>query len=129
MLLLFLKAVVGLGYKIEINGIKNIPSNGGVLLLGNHISWLDWAIVLMATPREVKFVMDRAIYDKWFLTWLLKIFNCIPISPSSGKGTIRAIAEELDKGNVVVVFPEGAITRNGHLGTFKNRSSSDWGSL
>ena len=34
--------------------------------LGNHISWIDWAIVLMATPREVKFVMDKEIYNKWF---------------------------------------------------------------
>ena len=119
LLLLFLKVIVGMKYKLEVDGIKNIPSSGGVLLLGNHISWIDWAIVLMSTPREVRFVMDKAIYNKWFLTWLLKIFNCIPISPSSGKGTIRAIAEELDKGNVVVVFPEGAITRNGHLGTFK----------
>ena len=119
LLLLFLKAVVGLGYKIEVNGIKNIPSNGGVLLLGNHISWLDWAIVLMATPREVKFVMDRAIYDKWFLTWLLKIFKCIPIASNSSKTTIKTIAKELDDGNVVVIFPEGAITRNGHLGEFK----------
>ena len=121
LLLLFLKVIVGMKYKLEVDGIKNIPSSGGVLLLGNHISWIDWAIVLMSTPREVRFVMDKAIYNKWFLTWLLKIFNCIPISPSSGKGTIRAIAEELDKGNVVVVFPEGAITRNGQRSTHSPR--------
>ena len=119
LILLFLKTIVEFKYKLEVNGVKNIPSNGGVLLLGNHISWIDWAVVLMATPREVRFVMDKAIYNKWFLTWLLKLFNCIPISNGSSKNTIQTIAKELDAGNVVVVFPEGAITRNGHLGEFK----------
>ena len=119
LILLFLKRIVGLKYQLEVNGVRNIPSSGGVLLLGNHISWIDWAVVLMATPREVRFVMHKPIYEKWYLTWLLKIFKCIPISNGSSKNTIITIAKELDAGNVVVVFPEGAITRNGHLGEFK----------
>lgn len=75
LILLFLKTIVGFKYKLEVNGVKNIPSSGGVLLLGNHISWIDWTVVLMATPREVRFVMDKTIYNKWFLTWILKFLN------------------------------------------------------
>lgn len=41
LILLFLKTIVGFKYKLEVNGVKNIPSSGGVLLLGNHISWID----------------------------------------------------------------------------------------
>ena len=119
LILLFLKTIVGFKYKLEVNGVKNIPSSGGVLLLGNHISWIDWAIILMAVPREVKFVMDKTIYEKWYLMWILKIFKAIPISNASSKSTIKIIAKELDAGNMVVVFPEGSITRNGHLGEFK----------
>lgn len=119
MLLLFVKGVVGLKYKLEVNGVKNIPSNGGVLLLGNHVSWIDWAVILMSAPREVRFVMHKPIYDKWYLNWLLKIFNAIPISNASSKSTMQEIAKQLDEGHVVVLFPEGAITRNGHLGEFK----------
>ena len=118
-LLLFVKFVVGLKYKLEVNGINNIPSNGGVLLLGNHVSWIDWAVILMSTPREVKFVMYKPIYEKWYLKWLLKIFNAIPISSNSTKSTIIKVAKELDEGNVVVLFPEGGLTRNGHMGEFK----------
>ncbi len=118
-LLLFVKFVIGLKYKLEVNGVKNIPSNGGVLLLGNHVSWIDWAVILMSTPREVKFVMHKPIYEKWYLKWLLKIFKAIPISNSSSKSTILKVAEELDKGSVVVIFPEGSLTRNGHMGEFK----------
>ncbi len=119
MILLFLKVIVGLKYKLEVNNVKNIPSSGGVLLLGNHVSWIDWAVILMSVPREVKFVMHKPIYDKWYLTWLLKMFKAIPISNASSKSTLQTIAKELDKGNVVVLFPEGNITRNGHLGEFK----------
>jgi len=119
MLLLFLKVIVGLKYKLEVNGVKNIPSSGGVLLLGNHVSWIDWAVILMSVPREVKFVMEKSIYNKWYLKWLLKMFKAIPISGASSKSTIQIVAKELDAGNIVVLFPEGSITRNGHLGEFK----------
>lgn len=119
MILLFLKFVVGLKYKLEVNGIKNIPSNGGVLLLGNHVSWIDWAVILMSTPREVRFVMHKPIYDKWYLNWVLKMFGAIPISNSSSKSTMQTIAKHLDEGSIVVLFPEGSITRNGHMGEFK----------
>jgi acyl-[acyl-carrier-protein]-phospholipid O-acyltransferase / long-chain-fatty-acid--[acyl-carrier-protein] ligase len=119
LLLLFLKTIVGLKYKLEVDGVKNIPASGGVLLLGNHVSWIDWTIVLMAVPREVKFVMDKTIYSKWYIKWLFKMFSAIPISNASSKTTIKIIAKELDAGNMVVLFPEGFITRNGHLGEFK----------
>jgi acyl-[acyl-carrier-protein]-phospholipid O-acyltransferase/long-chain-fatty-acid--[acyl-carrier-protein] ligase len=119
MILLFLKFIVGLKYKLEVNGVKNIPSNGGVLLLGNHVSWIDWAVILMSTPRVVRFVMHKPIYEKWYLTWLLKMFGAIPISNASGKSTMQIIAKHLDEGSVVVLFPEGGITRNGHMGEFK----------
>lgn len=119
MILFFLKWIVGLKYKLEVSGIDNIDSNKGVLLLGNHVSWIDWAIIYMATPREIKFVMDKPIYDKWYLKWILRFFKAIPISATTNKKTLYLVANELDKGNVVVIFPEGAITRNGHLGEFK----------
>ncbi len=119
LILLFLKSVIGLKYKLEVSGIKNIPSTDGVLLLGNHVSWIDWAVVLMSVPREVKFVMHKPIYEKWYLNWILKMFKTIPIGTIGSKNTIKIIADELDKGSVVVLFPEGGITRNGHLGEFK----------
>ena len=119
MLLLFLKFMVGLKYKLEVDGVNNIPSTKGVLLLGNHVSWIDWAVILMTVPREVKFVMDKTIYNKWYLKWLFKMYNAIPISGASSKTTMKTVARELDQGNIVVIFPEGSITRNGHLGEFK----------
>ena len=115
----FVKFIVGLKYKLEVTGLKNIPSTGPLLLLGNHVSWIDWAIIQMSTPREIKFVMDKTIYNKWYLKRFLKFFHVIPIATTSSKDTIQTVARELDAGSVVVLFPEGAIKRNGHLGDFK----------
>ncbi|WP_435235461.1 acyl-[ACP]--phospholipid O-acyltransferase [Psychromonas sp. PT13] len=107
-------------YKVSVQGMKNIPEQGGVLLLGNHISWVDWAILQIACPRPVRFVMDKKIYSRWYLSWFFKALGCIAIdSSASSKRSLTTIAEILDQGDVVALFPEGAISRNGHLGEFK----------
>lgn len=106
-------------YRIEVMGFKNIPAQGGVLLLGNHISWLDWAMVQIACPRPVKFVMLRDIYQRWYLKWFLDFFGVIPISGGNSRESLAQINERLKAGEVVCLFPEGAISRNGQLGEFK----------
>ena len=113
--------LMNLKYKVDVDGMKNIPATGGVLLLGNHISWIDWAIVQLASPRRVRFVMLKSIYERWYLSWFFKLFGSIPIEagPSSTKA-LEKVAELLNEGSVVCLFPEGAISRNGHLGLFKH---------
>jgi len=116
---LFITLFFSMRYKLIVQGIENIPQNGGVLLLGNHISWLDWAFVQMATPRPILFVMERTIYEKKFLKPFLDFFKVIPISTSGGRKSLDAVASYLEKGEVVCIFPEGSISRSGHLGEFK----------
>lgn len=107
-------------YRIKVQGMKNIPAQGGVLLLGNHISWIDWAIIQIASPRPVRFVMINTIYERWYLKWLFDLFACIPIqSNAASRKSLETIAKCLDNGEVVCLFPEGAISRNGHLAEFK----------
>ena len=114
-----LSRVIQLRYKLNIYDIDKIPSECPVLFLGNHISFLDWAIIQMASPRRIKFVMDRGIYEKWYLKYFLDWFGAIPISSSGSSESMKTIAKELDNGSCVCIFPEGAITKNGNLGEFK----------
>ena len=107
-------------YHIEVLGFKNLPGTGGVLMLGNHISWLDWAMIQIACPRPVRFVMSRAIYQRWYLKWFLDFFGVIPIAAGQSKEALRQINELLRAGEVVCLFPEGAISRSGQLGEFKH---------
>jgi acyl-[acyl-carrier-protein]-phospholipid O-acyltransferase / long-chain-fatty-acid--[acyl-carrier-protein] ligase len=107
-------------YKIAVQGIKNIPAQGGVLMLGNHISWIDWGILQMASPRPMRFVMHRGIYQRWFLKWFFDVFGCIPIeSGARSRRALDDVATALNNGEVVCLFPEGAISRTGHLGEFR----------
>jgi len=106
-------------YRIEVLGFKNIPGQGGVLMLGNHISWLDWAMIQIACPRPVRFVMHREIYQRWYLKWFLDFFGVIPISGGKSQASLKQINELLQAGEVVCLFPEGAISRSGQLGEFK----------
>lgn len=105
-------------YRIDVLNFTNLPARGGVLLLGNHISWIDWALVQIACPRPVRFVMQREIYNRWYLKPLLSRLGMIPISSGNSKEALGRINELLRKGEVVCLFPEGAISRNGHLGKF-----------
>ncbi|SFV58689.1 Putative 2-acylglycerophosphoethanolamine acyltransferase / acyl-acyl carrier protein synthetase [hydrothermal vent metagenome] len=106
-------------YSLTIEGIEHLPQSGGVLLLSNHISWIDWLIIQVASPRAIKFVMIKSIYNRWYLKGFLKIFNVIPISNASSKGSIEQIRQRLDNGEVVALFPEGRISYNGQLAEFK----------
>ncbi len=118
-----IRYVVGLvfstRYKINVQGFHNIPSQGGVLLLGNHISWLDWAIIQIASPRPIRFVMEKSIYERKYLKWFLDFFGVIPISRGASKQSLNAVNEYLKAGEIVCLFPEGSISRNGQLAEFK----------
>ena len=107
-------------YRVHVQGLKNIPEQGGVLMLGNHISWVDWAVVQIASPRPVRFVMLKSIYQRWYLRWLFDLFGVIPIeSGATSRKSLSTVAECLNNGEVVCLFPEGAISRTGHLGEFR----------
>lgn len=119
LLRVMLRFLVAQRYRLTVSGLDNIPPEGGVLLLGNHTSWIDWAVLHLAVPRKMRFVMLRDIYEKRPLKWFLDLFGVIPISARASKTAIQDIKNTLLNGECVVLFPEGAISRNGQLGVFK----------
>jgi acyl-[acyl-carrier-protein]-phospholipid O-acyltransferase/long-chain-fatty-acid--[acyl-carrier-protein] ligase len=115
-----LRGVFSQRYKLQVLGIGKIPSEGGVLFLGNHISWIDWAFLQMSCPRPIRFVMHRDYYEKWYLRWLLNRLQVIPISAGGSASALTAVREALKAGDAVALFPEGHISRNGHLSVFRS---------
>lgn len=111
--------IIGHRYRLQVLGLKNIPETGGVLMLGNHISWIDWGIIQMASPRPIRFVMIRNVYERWYLKWFLDIFNVIPVSTGASKGTLKEINHALNNAEAVCLFPEGTISRTGQLTEFQ----------
>ena len=107
-------------YRLQVQGFDNIPESGGVLMLGNHISFIDWAILQMASPRPIRFVMARNYYERWYLKWFLDLFGAIPIARGASKEALETITQLLNDGQVVALFPEGVISRTGQLAEFKH---------
>jgi acyl-[acyl-carrier-protein]-phospholipid O-acyltransferase/long-chain-fatty-acid--[acyl-carrier-protein] ligase len=110
-------------YRVRISGQCNIPSQGGALLVANHVSYLDFMLIVCSVPRYVSFVMNADIYNKPSLRWLLRGLHCIPVSPRGGKNDFesfnRAVSEQINSGRVVIIFAEGTVTRTGQMLEFK----------
>ncbi|WP_419594923.1 1-acyl-sn-glycerol-3-phosphate acyltransferase, partial [Thiolapillus sp.] len=92
------------GYRIQVMGFENLPGQDGVLPLGNHISWLDWAMVQIACPRPIRFIMDRGIYQRWYLKgflrcqpWRAKRRLVVPSSREAALFSRRALRQRENK--------------------------------
>lgn len=119
-------------YRLKVIGFENLPANGGVLLLGNHISFIDWALVQMASPRQLHFVIEQGYYERWYLQGVLKWLGVVPISNQASVSQLDRVRELLQAGEAVCLFPEGAISRTGQLGQFKRgyeKAAADTGAV
>lgn len=106
-------------YKFKYIGLDNVPLNGGVLLLGNHVSWIDWLILQTPIKRRINFMMDKDIYNYKYLTPVLKKGEVIPISPKSFKEGFKDASQRLKNNKVLAIYPEGEITSDGRLAKFQ----------
>ena len=114
-LLRFLGHALGrLIYKVSAHGMDRLPA-GGFLLLPNHLTWVDAIVLQLACPRPIRFIIFDAIYRIRGLHLILRALGAIPISPKHAKDAIRTAAEFIERGEIVCIFPEGELSRNGML--------------
>jgi len=108
-------------YRLRVLRADCIPSRGGVLLVSNHASYIDWWMLQLACPRPVRFILLANFYRHWLIGPLARWLRTIPIDPSKLSSVRQAFAtatEALKQGEVVCVFPEGGLTRTGLLRPF-----------
>ncbi|MCB1207949.1 MAG: MFS transporter [Verrucomicrobiales bacterium] len=108
-------AIVRSIYKVRVHHAERIPKTGPVLLLPNHVSYVDALILTAACGRPVRFVIWDEFYRSIWLNGFLRIFGTVPISPKRAKDAIRTVAAALKEGEVVCLFPEGQLTRHGMI--------------
>ncbi|RJS93697.1 MFS transporter [Salinisphaera sp. Q1T1-3] len=111
-------------YRVRKRGLDNIPDDGGVLLVCNHVSFMDGLILGGSVRRPARFVMYHTIFNIPVLSFIFRTGKAIPIAPGKEdpeclQAAYDAIARELADGQVVCLFPEGAITHDGELQTFR----------
>jgi 1-acyl-sn-glycerol-3-phosphate acyltransferase len=111
-------------YRFRVRGEENIPAEGAAILVCNHVSFVDAVLMMAASPRPIRFIMDHRIFATPVIGWLFKLGKAIPIAPQKEDAAAyeAAFAEArrvLDEGDLLAIFPEGGLTRDGELGEFK----------
>ncbi len=111
-------------YRFRVRGDEHIPTQGAAIIVANHVSFIDAVVLMAASPRPIRFVMDHRIFQVPVLGWLFRLGKAIPIAAQQEAPAIYAAAFEtvdrvLAEGDLVGLFPEGGITRNGELQPFK----------
>ncbi|HKX40493.1 MAG TPA: MFS transporter [Burkholderiaceae bacterium] len=111
-------------YRFKVRGDVNIPTTGAAILVCNHVSFIDPVLMMAASPRPIRFIMDHQIFKLPLLGSFFKLAKAIPIAPQRDSAAIYEQAfikarQVLDEGDLLCIFPEGGITRNGELGEFK----------
>ena len=111
-------------YSVKISGLDNIPKDGGAVLICNHASFVDWLIISGRVRRPIRYIMHTSYFKIFGLGWFFKGAKAIPIS--SKKENINSleiamdkVSQELMNGEVVCIFPEGIVTRDGKLDGFR----------
>lgn len=92
-----------------------VPTTGGVLLLPNHISYLDAFLIAQACPRPVRFVMDEQYSGNRHIHWFTRVFGTVLIRRDQPLEAIRRVIAALKAGEIVCYFPEGQLSRTGCL--------------
>jgi 1-acyl-sn-glycerol-3-phosphate acyltransferase len=111
-------------YRLQKSGIDRIPEEGPALIVCNHVSFVDPVVILAASPRPIRFVMDHRIFRIPVLSFVFRSSRAIPIAPAKEDAAMmeRAFAEvakALKEGELVAIFPEGRITDTGELYPFR----------
>jgi 1-acyl-sn-glycerol-3-phosphate acyltransferase len=111
-------------YRLEKRGLENIPERGPAVLICNHVSFVDPLVILAASPRPIRFVMDHQIFRTPIISFIFRTGKAIPIaSAKENEALLNAayekVAEALAAGELVAIFPEGRITDTGDLYPFK----------
>ncbi len=111
-------------YRFKVTGDQHIPVEGAAILTCNHVSFVDAVLLMAASPRPIRFVMDHRIFQIPVLGWMFKLAKAIPIAPKSEDPAAyeRAFADAqkvLQEGDLLAIFPEGGITKDGELQEFK----------
>jgi len=111
-------------YRFKVNGDQHIPTQGAAVLTCNHVSFVDPVLLMAASPRPIYFIMDHRIFKSPLLGWLFRLGKAIPVAPraenpAAYEAAFEAASKVLREGDLLCIFPEGGITKDGSLQEFK----------
>jgi len=111
-------------YRFKVTGDAHIPTEGAAVIVCNHVSFVDAVLLMAASPRPIRFLMDHRIFRVPVLGGLFRLAKAIPIAPQKDDpaaydAAFDAAAAVLRDGELLAIFPEGGITADGRMQPFK----------
>jgi 1-acyl-sn-glycerol-3-phosphate acyltransferase len=111
-------------YRLRMKGVEHFPERGPALLVCNHQSLADALVVQAASRRPIRFLMYYTIFKIPVLNFIFRSMKAIPVAPHKLapevlKNAYDETAKALSEGQLVCIFPEGAITTDGTIGEFR----------
>jgi 1-acyl-sn-glycerol-3-phosphate acyltransferase len=118
------RVLLHLLYRLRADGLRHIPRDGAALLVANHVTFIDSLLIAALSPRATRFVMHKKYYEIWGLGWFFRMVGAIPIAgyredPAMLDRAMDLIDDALAHDELVVIFPEGALTRDGEMIPFR----------
>lgn len=105
-------------WKVEVEGLENIPATGPAIIAPNHISFCDSVFVPAVLPRRISYVGKAEYMDDWKTKYLFPAMGMIPLDRSGGEASTAALdtaARLLSQGELFGIYPEGTRSRSGKL--------------
>lgn len=107
-------------FRESFSGREHLPQAGGVMVVSNHQSFLDIPLISHAVPRHVSFVARDTLARSKPLAWLMRTCGAVLIKRgASDRAALREMAQHLERGDVVSIFPEGTRSPDGRVQEFK----------
>jgi 1-acyl-sn-glycerol-3-phosphate acyltransferase len=107
-------------FHVRYSGVKNIPSQGGVLVVSNHQSHFDPPLIGLGSSRRLNYLARDTLFRYAPFRWLIKSLDAIPIDREGiGLAGIKQSLKRLKQGEIVLIFPEGTRTPDGQIKTFR----------
>lgn len=107
-------------YRQKVLHAERLPAEGGVIIVPNHVTYLDAFFLTASSKRPIRFLMYDSYFKKAGLVRLfIKFFDTVPISENRAKEAIQKAADAVAEGGVVCIFPEGQLTRSGCMNELK----------
>ncbi len=101
-------------FRIEVAGAENLPVDRAFILLAKHQRWVDIPLLSIATPRPLYYIAKYELFKNALSSWFCSALGGIPLNrqrPIESRRSLNAIIELLEKGEGVVIFPEGTYYR------------------
>jgi 1-acyl-sn-glycerol-3-phosphate acyltransferase len=116
--------IISIIYRLRTKGLDNIPVTGPAIVVCNHVSYMDPIVLAGSVRRPMRFVMWYKIFQIPMLNFIFRTMKAIPIAGAREDREImdeafEKVDAELAAGNIVCIFPEGAITRDGEIARFR----------